>query len=89
MLCTRQNKQLGLNRRVEDVLARAALPWETEPTNTWNAKRSTAIIKTCSARDSTATSPQGARHAITHFKFLKAATLSRFPDYKPEATANH
>ena len=25
---------------------------------------------------------------ITHFKFLKAATLSRFPDYKPVAASN-
>jgi hypothetical protein len=54
------------------------------PTNIWNAMRDSHHQDLFSAEIS-----NGQRRLkelateITHFKFLKAATLSRFPDFKP------
>src|ERR1700736_3490843 len=85
-----EQEQSGLNRRVEDVLARAAVTLgngtdeylEREPldshhqdlfsTEISNGQR---LLKELAA-------------TISHFKFLKAAMLSRFPDYKPSAPNN-
>lgn len=80
-------EQAGLTRRVEDVLARAAVtmgnnsdeylerePLDTEHQNLFgveisNGQRRLAELAT----------------TITHFKFMKAAMLSRFPDFKRPA----
>ena len=81
-----EQEQSGLSRRVEDVLARAAVTvgnaadeyvereelashhQDLFDTEIANGQRRLKDLAT----------------AITHFKFLKAAALSRFPDYKPE-----
>jgi len=85
-----EQEQSGLSRRVEDVLARAAVTLgngtdeyldrealdshhqDLFGTEIANGQRRLRELAT----------------AITHFKFLKAATLSRFPDYKPAASAS-
>jgi hypothetical protein len=59
-----EHEQSGLNRRVEDVLARAAV-------TLWNVRRSTAIIKTCSTpkspMDSVASRSSRLRSRISSF----------------------
>jgi len=83
-------EQSGLNRRVENVLARAAV----------TLGNGTDEYLDREALDSHHQDLLGAEIAngqrrlrelateITHFKFLKAATLSRFPDHKPVANAS-
>jgi hypothetical protein len=80
-----EREQSGLNRRVEDVLARAAV----------TLGNGTDEYLDREALDSHHQDLFGTEIAngqrrlkelateITHFKFLKAATLSRFPDHKP------
>lgn len=80
-----QQEQLGLSRRVEDVLARAAVTLgngadeylEREPLDTHHQDLFSAEIASGQLR------LKELATAITHFKFLKAAVLSRFPDFKP------
>ena len=85
-----EQEQSGLSRRVEDVLARAAVTLgngtdeylEREALDSHHQDLFSSEIANGQRRlNELAT-------AITHFKFLKAATLSRFPDFKPVAT-NH
>jgi hypothetical protein len=86
-----EHEQSGLNRRVEDVLARAAVTLgngtdeylEREALDSHHQDLFNAEITNGQRR------LKELATAITHFKFLKAATLSRFPDYRPEATADH
>ena len=79
------HEQSGLNRRVEDVLARAAVTFgngtdeylgrealdnhhqDMFGTDISNGQRRLKELAT----------------SVTHFKFLKAAIMSRFPDFKP------
>ena len=85
-----EREQSGLSRRVEDVLARAAVTLgngtdeylERDPLdNHYQDLFSTEIANGQRRLKELATS-------ITHFKFLKAATLSRFPDHKPASPSN-
>jgi hypothetical protein len=80
-----EQEQSGLNRRVEDVLARAAVTLgngtdeylEREPLDSHHQDLFGSEIFNGQRRlKELATS-------ITHFKFLKTAILSRFPDLKP------
>jgi hypothetical protein len=85
-----EQEQSGLNRRVEDVLARAAV----------TLGNGTDEYLDREALDSHHQDLFGTEIAngqrrlkelateITHFKFLKAATLSRFPDHKPVTAAS-
>jgi len=77
-------EQSGLNRRVEDVLARAAVTLgngtdeylEREPLDSHHQDLFSSEISNGQRRlKELATS-------ITHFKFLKTAVMSRFPDLK-------
>jgi hypothetical protein len=82
-----EREQSGLNRRVEDVLARAAVTLgngtdeylEREALDNHHQDLLSTEIANGQRR------LQELATAITHFRFLKAATLSRFPDYKPAA----
>jgi hypothetical protein len=83
-----EQEQSGLSRRVEDVLARAAVTLgngtdeylEREALDSHHQDLFSSEIANGQRRlNELAT-------AVTHFKFLKAATLSRFPDFKPVAT---
>jgi hypothetical protein len=84
-----EREQSGLSRRVEDVLARAAVTLgngtdeylEREPLDSHHQDLFGSEISNGQRRlKELATS-------ITHFKFLKTAILSRFPDLKPTASA--
>ena len=79
-----ENEQQGLSQRVENVLARAAVtvgnasdeyldrePLDHHHQNLFSEEISSGQKRLKSLAD-----------AITHFKFLRAAVLSRFPDYK-------
>ena len=77
-------EQAGLSRRVEDVLARAAV---TVGNGTDEYLERDALDSHYQDLFGTEIA-NGQRRlkelatSITHFKFLKAATLSRFPDHK-------
>jgi hypothetical protein len=85
-----EQEQSGLNRRVEDVLARAAVTMgngadeylEREALDSHHQDLFGAEIANGQRRLNELAA------TITHYKFLKAATLSRFPDYKPVATSS-
>jgi hypothetical protein len=80
-----ESEQSGLNRRVEDVLARAAVTFgnasdeylDREPLDSHHQDRFGAEISEGQRR------LKELGEQITHFKFLKTAMLSRFPDFKP------
>jgi hypothetical protein len=79
-----EQEQVGLSGRVEDVLARAAVTLgndtdeylEREALDSHHQDLFSAEISNGQRRLKELAS------TISHFKFLKAATLSRFPDYK-------
>ena len=80
-----EREQSGLNRRVEDVLARAAVTFgngddeylEREDLDNHHQDLFDKEILNGQRRLKELGS------SIAHLKFLKAATLSRFPDCKP------
>jgi hypothetical protein len=84
-LSAAEREQKGLSQRVDDVLARAAVtvgnasdeyldrePLDGHHQNLFSEEISNGQKRLKSLADT-----------ITHFKFLRAAVLSRFPDYKP------
>ena len=85
-----EQEQSGLGRRVEDVLARAAVTMgnasdeylEREPLDSHHQDLFSTEISNGQQRIKELAT------TISHFKFLKAAMLSRFPDFKPPASAN-
>jgi hypothetical protein len=85
-----EREQAGLTRRVDDVLARAAVTFgngtdeylEREALDSHHQDLFTTEISNGQRR------LKELATTITHFKFLKAAMLSRFPDYKPSAPNN-
>jgi hypothetical protein len=82
-----EGEQKGLNERVEEVLARAAVTVGTasdeyldrESLDTHHQALFSEEISSGQRR------LKSLADTITHFKFLRAAVLSRFPDYKPSA----
>jgi hypothetical protein len=86
-LSAAENEQKGLNQRVEDVLARAAVTvgnasdeyLDREPLDNLHQSLFSEEISNGQTR------LKSLADAISHFKFLRAAVLSRFPDYKPPA----
>ena len=86
-----EREQSGLNRRVEDVLARAAVTFgngddeylEREALDNHHQDLFDKEILNGQRR----LKELGA--SIAHFKFLKAAMLSRFPEYKPPASSTN
>ena len=79
-----EQEQTGLSKRVEDVLARAAVTMgngsdeylEREPLDSYHQDLFSAEISNGQRRLEELAS------LITHFKFMRAAILSRFPDFK-------
>jgi hypothetical protein len=79
-----ENEQQGLNQRVENVLARAAVTvgnasdeyLDREPLDDHHQNLFSEEISSGQTR------LKSLAVTITHFKFLRAAVLSRFPDYK-------
>ena len=84
-----EQEQAGLNRRVEDVLARAAVTFgngtdeylERDPLDSHHQTLFSNEISNGQRRLTELAA------TISHFKFLKAALLTRFPDFKPPAPA--
>lgn len=80
-----ESEQAGLNRRVDDVLARAAVTLgngtdeylEREALDNYHQDLFDKEILNGQRRLKELASE------IAHFKFMKAAVLSRFPDFKP------
>jgi hypothetical protein len=80
-----ESEQAGLSRRVEDVLARAAVTLgngtdeylEREALDNYHQDLFDKEILNGQRRLKELASE------IAHFKFMKAAVLSRFPDFKP------
>lgn len=80
-----EQEQSGLSERVEDVLARAAVTLgngtdeylERDSRDSYHQDLFSAEISNGQRR------LKELATEITHFKFLKTATLSRFPDFKP------
>jgi len=80
-----EREQSGLNRRVEDVLARAAVTFgngddeylDREPLDNHHHDLFDKEILNGQRRLKELSA------SIAHFKFLKAAMLSRFPEYRP------
>ena len=84
-----EQEQSGLSRRVEDVLARAAVTFgngtdeylERDPLDSHHQTLFSNEISNGQRRLTELAA------TISHFKFLKAALLTRFPDFKPPAPA--
>jgi hypothetical protein len=84
VLSAAENEQKGLNQRVEDVLARAAVTignasdeyLDREPLDSHHQGLFSEEISNGESR------LKSLADTISHFKFLRAAVLSRFPDYK-------
>jgi len=82
-----ESEQAGLSRRVDDVLARAAVTFgngtdeylEREALDNHHQDLFTAEISNGQRR------LKELAIEIVHFRFMKAAMLSRFPDYNPAA----
>jgi hypothetical protein len=82
-----EREQKGLSERVEEVLARAAVTvgnasdeyLDREPLDTHHQGLFSEEISNGQSR------LKSLADAISHFKFLRAAVLSRFSDYKPTA----
>ncbi|MGL3214672.1 hypothetical protein ACVWZM_000905 [Bradyrhizobium sp. USDA 4501] len=85
-----ESEQSGLGRRVDDVLARAAVTLgngtdeylEREALDNYHQDLFDAEISNGQRR------LKELATEIAHFKFMKAAVLSRFPDYKPPGASN-
>lgn len=81
-----EGEQVGLTQRVEDALARAAVTMgndsdeylDREPHNDRHQDLFNREIESGQRR------LKELATVITHFRFMKAAMLSRFPDLKPE-----
>jgi hypothetical protein len=79
-----EREQKGLSERVEEVLARAAVTvgnasdeyLDREPLDTHHQGLFSEEISNGQSR------LKSLADAISHFKFLRTAVLSRFPDYK-------
>ncbi|MCK1424432.1 hypothetical protein IVB53_28040 [Bradyrhizobium sp. CW12] len=80
-----EREQAGLNRRVDDALARASVTFgngtdeylEREPLDNYHQDLFAADISNGQRRLKELAS------SIAHLKFVKTAMLTRFPDFKP------
>ncbi|MDE5445710.1 hypothetical protein GWG65_30740 [Bradyrhizobium sp. CSA207] len=80
-----EREQAGLNRRVDDALARASVTFgngtdeylEREPLDNYHQDLFAADISNGQRRLKELAS------TISHLKFVKTAMLTRFPDFKP------
>jgi hypothetical protein len=83
-------EQAGLTRRVDDVLARAAVTFGNGNDEYLTREKLDSDHLDLFEKEIS----NGQRRlrelavSISHFKFLKTALNSRFPDHKPHATAN-
>ena len=89
-LAAAEAEQSGLTRRVDDFLARAAVTFGDGDDEYLTREALDSHHQDLFGYEIS----NGQRRlqelvlTISHFKFLKAAILSRFPDFKPPAAAN-
>ena len=87
VLSAAETEQKGLNQKVEDVLARAAVTvgsasdeyLDREPLDNLHQSLFGEEISNGQRR------LKSLADTISHFRFLRSAVLSRFPDYKVSA----
>ena len=85
-----EREQSGLNRRVEDALARAAVTLGNGTDEYLEREALDSHYQDLFSHEIS----NGQRRLgelateITHFKFLKTVVLSRFPDFKPPALSD-
>ena len=84
-LTAAQAERAGLVRRLNDVFARAAVPLgnDTDEYLTREAHDSRLLDQFEAEISKGQRRLEELTSSIAHFKFLRAALLSRFPDYKP------
>jgi hypothetical protein len=84
-----EQEQSGLSRRVEDVLARAAVTFGNGTDEYLERDSLDSHHQTLFSNEIANGQRRLAELATTiaHFKFLRAALLTRFPDFKPPAPA--
>ncbi len=89
-LAAAEAEQSGLTRRVDDFLARAAVTFgnDTDEYLTREALDSEHQDLFDKEISNGQRRLQELALTILHFKFLKTAILSRFPDFKPPVTSN-
>jgi hypothetical protein len=88
VLSSVENEQKGLHQRVDDVLARAAVTGgnasdeylDREPLDNLHQGLFSEEISNGQRR------LKSLADTITHLKFLRAAVLTRFADYRPSST---
>lgn len=80
-----QTERAGLVRRLDDVLARAAVPLgnDTDEYLTRDADDSRLLLQLEAEILKGQRRLEELTRSIAHFKFLKTALLTRFPDFRP------
>ncbi len=89
-LAAAEAEHSGLTRRVDDFLARAAVTFGNGTDEYLTREALDSFHQDLFDREISSGQRRLQELAVTisHFKFLKAATLSRFPDFKPPAADN-
>ena len=89
-LAAAEAEQSGLTRRVDDFLARAAVTFGNGADEYLTREALDSLHQDLFDKEISSGQRRLQELALTisHFRFLKAATLSRFPDFKPPAADN-
>ena len=89
-LAAAEAEQSGLTRRVDDFLARAAVTFGNGTDEYLTREALDSHHQDLFDKEISGGQRRLRELAVTisHFRFLKAAMLSRFPDFKPRAAAN-
>ena len=89
-LAAAEAEHSGLTRRVDDFLARAAVTFGNGTDEYLTREALDSLHQDLFDREISSGQRRLQELAVTisHFRFLKAATLSRFPDFKPPAADN-
>ena len=89
-LAAAEAEHSGLTRRVDDFLARAAVTFGNGTDEYLTREALDSLHQDLFDREISSGQRRLQELAVTisHFKFLKAAMLSRFPDFKPPAAGN-
>lgn len=89
-LAAAEAEQAGLTQRVDDFLARAAVTFGNGTDEYLTREALDSLHQDLFDKEISSGQRRLRELALTisHFRFLKAAMLSRFPDFKPPASAN-
>ncbi len=89
-LAAAEAEQAGLTQRVDDFLARAAVTFGNGTDEYLTREALDSLHQDLFDKEISSGQRRLRELALTisHFRFLKAAMLTRFPDFKPPAAAN-